>query len=80
MFLITLFEDFHGNREGFISLTKEDIWDHLVTHLTNWDVPYTLDELETTIRKKHGYLNEHSKSCVTVRIIEIQPGQGFDLL
>lgn len=80
MYLITMFDNFHGNREGFIALAKEDIWDHLVKHLDNWDVPYTPDELETAIRKGYGEMNQHSKSSVTVRIVEIQPGQGFDLL
>lgn len=80
MYLITMFEDFHGNRQGFIALAKEDIWDHLVKHLENWDVPYTIEELDTVIRKGYGLMNEHSKSYVTVRIVEIEPGQGFDLL
>lgn len=80
MYLITIFESFRGNREGFISLTKEDIWDHLVKHLDNWDVPYTIDELDTVIRKGYGDMNQHSKSYITVRIVEIQPGQSFDLL
>lgn len=80
MYLITIFDNFHGNREGFISLSKQDIWNHLVARLDNWDVAYTLDELETAVRKGHGHLNEHSKSYVTVRIVEIEPGQGFDLL
>ena len=80
MYLITLTDNFHGNKEGFISLTKEDIWDHLVAHLNNWDVQYTIEELDTVIRKRYGYLNEHSKSYVTVKITEIEPGQGFDLL
>lgn len=80
MYLVVLKEDFHGNKEGFISLSRGDIWDQLKSHLENWDVPFTPDDLLSCLEKGSGTFNEHSKTYVEVTITEIQPGEAFDLL
>ncbi len=78
MYLVILKEDFHGNKQGFISLSRGDIWDQLKSHLENWDVPFTADELLSCLEKKSGTFNQFSKSSVDVTITEIQPGEAFD--
>jgi hypothetical protein len=79
MYLVILKEHFHCNKKAFIVLEKYEIIDFLISHLENWDVPFSQKELESTLIKGSGMFNEHSKSYVKVTIIEIKPGESFDL-
>lgn len=79
MYFTILYEQFHDNRMGFISLSKEDIKEQLIRHLRNWDCEFTEEELETILRRGEGYADEMSKSYVAVTITEIQPGEEIDL-
>jgi hypothetical protein len=78
MFLVTMREDFHGNKQAFIALSRGDIWDLLKGHLENWGVPFVANDLLATLEKGRGTFNEHSKLSVDVEITEVQPGEAFD--
>ena len=77
MYVTTLIDNFHGNRESFISLSKEDVKIHLVSHLENWDCEYSKEELETILKNGYGTANKESKSCIEVEIVEVRPGETF---
>lgn len=79
MFFVTISEDFHGNKEGFVSLDYLDIKKHLKAALDNWDAEYTDDQLDLIIEKGRGFVNENSKADVEISITEIEPGERIDL-
>lgn len=78
MYLVILKEDLHGDKTGFISLSKSDLWDQIVAALNNWDTPFVPHEIESLLNLGHYTFNEHSKTCVEITITEIQPGEAFD--
>jgi hypothetical protein len=79
MFFTIIIDHFHGNKEGFISLSIDDVRTHLIAHLDNWDSQYSEAELAYILEARHGFADEGSKANVEVTITEVQPGERIDL-
>jgi hypothetical protein len=77
MYVTTLIDNFHGNRESWVSLSKEDVRTHLISHLENWDCDYSQKELESILEKGIGTADEKSKTCLEIEIVEVNPGERF---
>ncbi len=80
MFFTILYEGFHGNKIGFVTLEEKDLKTHLLDHLDNWDVDYTEEEIEYILKNHVGHAAyETSKAYVEVQIYKISPGKSIDL-
>lgn len=78
MYITTLIENWHGNKESFISLTPTDVKNHLREHLDNWGCDYSEEEFLLILKNLHGFADEKSKTCVEVTITEVRPGETIN--